>query len=619
MDGLKSSMDGMDSSMGMFTAENKAVALGYWYGVAGITGLLVAGRLITSAQSHLRRTRFQLDDSKVPSRPESGVAKAYATTITTLRELGYSQPVWFSGRISKYFTPPPLGQCLLLAAYWTMLLIMLWSNVILTPSTSQYAYKWEKVGFRAAWVSVTQIPFIYLLSCKFNPISLLTGISYVRLNWLHRWSARTVFLTIIVHWAYFFREWVLSDLVKWEFQLMSMVKYGFGAWSVIGWMILTGFGFFRALNHELFVAQHICAAAALLWLLYVHVPAYAQYNVWLSVAFVAFDWFARIILGVLRNTHILSWRTAKAPGYAATAEALPGNMTRLTIAHADFTWRAGQHIHLWLPTIRPFEVHPFTIASIPVRSSSTSSNTLEVMIKAHSGFTRTLYNAAKKDALTGKKRRVFINGPWGMPPDLRHFETVVLISCASGASYIAPMLRRLVTSTGCVAKLHVHWIIRSAQHLTWFESSLREAVQKAQLRSMHLQITVHVTQTSEDSSISSRGVQGSIGDISVVDSEASSLSPARTDDKQIMSAREEILAVDPNTALRICHASRPSLESMVRPPVEAALGETAVVTCGGLAITAQTRNFVAALSDERAVHKGTGAQGIFMHNETYGY
>ncbi|KAK6430924.1 ferric-chelate reductase Frp1 [Oleoguttula sp. CCFEE 5521] len=616
MEALMGSMSSMD--MGMFTSENKAIALGYWYAIASVTGLLLAGRLIASFQSHVRRASFQRDDSKVPSRTETSVAQAYATVITTLRELGYSQPLWFSGSLSKCFTPPPLGQCLLLAAYWLMLLIMLWSNVILTPSSSQYAYKWEKVGFRAAWVSVTQIPFIYLLSCKFNPISLLTGVSYVRLNWLHRWSARTVFLTIIVHWAYFFREWVLSDLVKWEFQLMPMVKYGFGAWAVIGWMTLTGFGFFRALNHELFVVQHICAAAALLWLLYVHVPAYAQYNIWLSVAFVAFDWLARIMLGVLRNTHILSWRTVKAAGYSATAEALPGNMTRLTIFHADFTWKAGQHIHLSMPTLRPFEVHPFTISNTAIPAPSNSTNTLELMIRAHSGFTRSLHNAARKDALTGKKRRVFINGPWGMPPDLRHFETVVLIACASGASYITPILQRLVTHTGCVAKLHVHWIIRSAQHLTWFESSLRDALRKAQLRGMRLQITVHVTQTGDDSSITSCGLQDSHGEISAIDSEASSLSTTGNE-KQIMSTMEETIAQGLHADLRVCHASRPTVESMIRPPVEVALGETAIVTCGGLVITAQTRNFVAALSDERAVHKGTGAQGIFMHNETYGY
>jgi hypothetical protein len=58
---------------------------------------------------------------------------------------------------------------------------------------------------------------------------------------------------------------------------------------------------------------------------------------------------------------------------------------------------------------------------------------------------------------------------------------------------------------------------------------------------------------------------------------------------------------------------------MIRPPVEAALGETAVVTCGGAEITAQARTFVARLSDERAVHKGTGAQGIYLFTESYGW
>ena len=64
---------------------------------------------------------------------------------------------------------------------------------------------------------------------------------------------------------------------------------------------------------------------------------------------------------------------------------------------------------------------------------------------------------------------------------------------------------------------------------------------------------------------------------------------------------------------------RPSMESMTRPAVEAAHGETAIVVCGGLSITAQARTYVAALSDERAVHKGSGAQGIFLFCEEFGW
>jgi hypothetical protein len=64
-------------------------------------------------------------------------------------------------------------------------------------------------------------------------------------------------------------------------------------------------------------------------------------------------------------------------------------------------------------------------------------------------------------------------------------------------------------------------------------------------------------------------------------------------------------------------SSRPSIEAFIRDPVEATGGETSVVVCGGRSLVATARNCVAKLSDERAVHKGTGAQGIHLHVEEY--
>ena len=284
-------MGGMSMSMGgMFTPTNKAIAHAFWYIIVAFVALLAAIRCISWSQSRRRQAAHNDGRQAVPSRPRGYLAQVWATATATLRELAYPQPIIFTGRFSKYLTPPPVGRCLVLAVYWIVILTMLWSNTILTKGSSEYIYKWEKVGFRAAWVSVTQIPFIYLLSCKFNPISLLTGISYERLNWLHRWTARTVFLTIIVHWTFFFQEWVEADFVKLQLEMMPMVKYGFGAWGVITWMVLSSFGYFRAVSYEIFVAQHIVAAAVLLWLVFIHVPAYAQYNVWMCIGFLAFDW-----------------------------------------------------------------------------------------------------------------------------------------------------------------------------------------------------------------------------------------------------------------------------------------------------------------------------------------
>ena len=63
---------------------------------------------------------------------------------------------------------------------------------------------------------------------------------------------------------------------------------------------------------------------------------------------------------------------------------------------------------------------------------------------------------------------------------------------------------------------------------------------------------------------------------------------------------------------------RPDLVEYIRAPVEAARGETLVAVCGGVGLASYVRNAVARLSDERAVHKGSGAQGIYLHVEAFG-
>jgi len=615
------------ASAGIFTHVNKAIAHGFWYGIAGAAGLLLLKRILSAAESRRRLSLQKTKPNSVPSRPHGVLSQAYATATATVREMAYPQPWYFTGRISKYFSPLPLGRWLILAVYWVVILMFLWANTILKPNDAMYAYKWEKVGFRAAWVSVTQIPFIYLLACKFNPFSLVSGVSYERLNWIHRWAARTVFFTAIVHWSFFLREWWLADFVQLEIQMMPMVKYGFGAFGVVTWMVLSGFGFFRAMNYELFVAQHICAAAVLLWLLFKHVPSYAQYNIWMSIGFLAFDWGMRIIWGVLRNVHLLGAKRLRKPGYDIKLEPLPGDMVRLTIDEVDFSWKAGQHAYLSVPRLRPLEMHPFTIANASQQGQGPGSRPLSMLIKAHSGFSKSLHKAAVKSAMSGRSYRAILSGPWGMPPDLLHYDTVVLIAASSGASYTTPLLEELVRKRGCLRKITLHWIIRTEEYFDWFGETLTSLIEATQDSKLSLEIIVHVTQPNRCDSadvaasilvendkgnapivaVDSKSGYGSSGS-SLSDNEKSPLSPAHHhgQPRQVSS-------------LRLERGSRPSVETMVRPSVEAALGETAVVVCGGLSITAQTRTFVAALSDERAVHKGTGAQGIFLWTETYGW
>ena len=619
-------MGGMDmSSSGPFRPTNQKIARGYWYAIAGIVGLLTIFRILRVLENRQQRHADQRTVAMRLSRLRGGFQQTLATTVTVLRELSYPQPVYFTGRFSKYFTPLPLGRWLILAVYWTVLLSFLWTNTILSSSDPMYPYKWEIVGFRAAWVSVAQIPFIYLLSCKFNPISLLTGISYERFNWLHRWAARTVFLTIIVHWSFFFQEWSLAGFVKLQLEMMPMVKYGFGAWAVIGWMIFSGFGFFRALSYEIFVAQHICAAATLLWLLYVHVPAYARYNIYMAIAFVAFDWISRIGWALLRNTHILDNVRGGDPGYLARLETLPGGMVRITIQDTAFSWKAGQHAYISIPRIGPLELHPFTIANVSASGRDGGIASMKMLVKAHSGFSRRLYKAASQQDSQSTTYRAFISGPWGSPPDLRHYESLVFIACSSGVSFTMTLLQDIVGKQTSKRKIVFHWIIRSDDHLSWFRPELLDTVETARRSSLRLQIFVHVTQFSPTTLrvSSSAGDEASLQVTTCTSDSGSDLVPSSSsgtslaDEKTPFSSAVEDIPTA--SKVTITHDGRPSIECLIRPVVEAAHGETAVVVCGGVSITAQARTFVAALSDERAVHKGSGAKGIFLFTETYGW
>jgi predicted ferric reductase len=66
-------------------------------------------------------------------------------------------------------------------------------------------------------------------------------------------------------------------------------------------------------------------------------------------------------------------------------------------------------------------------------------------------------------------------------------------------------------------------------------------------------------------------------------------------------------------------SGRPHPRTLIRNALERAEGESAVVVCGPNGLAVDVRQSVVSLSDERAVHKGTGAQGIYLHVEHFGW
>lgn len=527
--------------------------------------------------------------------------------------------------------------------------ILTWKSIV------HDAYYWERVGFRAAWVSVTQVPLVYLLVSK--TLGLLLGFSYERLNWLHRWVSRTLLITVTLHGAMFLAEWARADFVAMELKLMPMVRYGLGAWGVLVWTLVSSFAPFRNMAYELFVLQHLASAAIFLWLVYRHVPSYAVYNVWFAVGIVAFDRTALFCWSVYRNIAVRQRgaepSSSRLLGYRAELEALNRDITMVTLRDVAFKWKVGQHIYLRLPKIGIFESHPFTISSIPSKSSSSVSNDVHLIIRAHSGFTRRLHRRAlpslQGDAV---EMTALIAGPFGAPPAWNSFETLVLIAASTGASFTLPILESVIDDPCCVQSIDFLLLVRQREHSNYYAERLRSAIPRAASKGIRLRVEIAITCEqiscsccdfgSDESRKESRrcrckaNCSAHTAGLSDDPSGGPIPSPPRSitsDDKLVdeipekmpglasssqSSQAQSFLAETPALAISYSYG-RPDITSAIRLPVEAAAGETSVAVCGGRELVTAVKNYVAALSDERAVHKGSGAQGIHLHVEGYCY
>jgi NAD(P)H-flavin reductase len=453
--------------------------------------------------------------------------------------------------------------------------------------------------------------------------------------------------------------------------MMPMVKYGFGAWSVIGWMVLTGFGYFRTLSHELFVLQHIAAAGILLWLVHVHIPSYAAYHVWLAVGFVGFDWIGRTTLVLARNLHVLpilkgNRLRGDIVGYPAQIDALAHNYLSVTIKKVDFSWRPGQHVYITVPgcgMFGLFEAHPFTIANLPDTKPDPQSTVLKFYFKVHSGFTKRLRGRclSRDDQ---RSHRILVRGPWGNPPldVIQRSDSLIFFATSTGAAFNMPILQSIIKTPVGIRRVRFYWVVRHFSQICWFEEGLNSALEQAESRGIDLVVQVFVTSQSslerdpseEDTEYSRQGQLKTLED----DNGIYQTPPSRIDTLDSISSKTSDLVkrlplADPPlvfspTTLRepsvsgqqgtnsiispvlsgranekpsfVVYSGRPhSLDDLVRPTVEESDGETAIIGCGSGSFLAQLRNYTAALSDERAVHKGTGAQGIFLFVENYGW
>jgi predicted ferric reductase len=328
---------------------------------------------------------------------------------------------------------------------------------------------------RAGLLFVANLPWLYVLAAKNQPLKGLTGDSYETLNIFHRrlgewmcWLAGVHFVGMMGAWYFALRPagWGL-----WRFLTIPDVMLGVGAWMAYEGLYLTSLSSFRERCYEAFLASHVFLQAAALVLLWLHHPRSRPY-VGVSLAIFSMD---RLVwrLGIKSTTTTVDLRVMR-DGETVLVSGnwpLPSRgktlWRRIWGQNMSHGFQPSQHVFITVPAIskgHKFQAHPMTIAS--AAPGETNHAWFNLIIRAKAGFSRDLLDFAQ----THDHTRVHLDGPYGSLHALemlRSRDRAVIVAGGSGITVAYPMLWDLLRRTGGRQQVCLVWIVQDTSHVSW--------------------------------------------------------------------------------------------------------------------------------------------------------
>lgn len=282
---------------------------------------------------------------------------------------------------------------------------------------------------------MANLAVVILLGLKNTPLSLFTLWSYERLNILHQVTGYTTLAFIIIHLSCY--SSYFAEIGRMERLLAVEAIYGIVATAAFTVLVFSG-AFIRRWWYELFYYLH-----GGFWILAIittglHQPDMSQ-NVIVITLVITIIWIVDRLIRLGRLAYNLR--------NTATLVPLPNGGTHVRMAMALRGAEAGKHCFLSIPSLRPFEAHPFTIVS---------TDPIEFVIASHNGFTSKLHEHAVRNP--GICLRASIDGPYGRFPQLSGFDKLVLISGGSGASFTFGMALNLIKRQKGTVNLQIEFI-----------------------------------------------------------------------------------------------------------------------------------------------------------------
>ncbi|KAG8767372.1 hypothetical protein FRC12_006279, partial [Ceratobasidium sp. 428] len=179
---------------------------------------------------------------------------------------------------------------------------------------------------RAGYVVLSQMPIVFALGTKNSVVSLLTGISYEKLNFLHRWVGRIMFIAVLFHFVGWLVLWTKLGITR---QAVQNNPWGLVAFFALCFSALGSHPWIRSRLYTLFWNSHIIGLLALMIGVWKHQPKVAVPYVATCVALYGADQLARLAKTRVRKAILTPLSEL--------------GSTQMQILGINSGWNAGQH------------------------------------------------------------------------------------------------------------------------------------------------------------------------------------------------------------------------------------------------------------------------------------
>ncbi|EKM52899.1 uncharacterized protein PHACADRAFT_261585 [Phanerochaete carnosa HHB-10118-sp] len=386
------------------------------------------------------------------------------------------------------------GQMLVIVGYLTSVLLCLTINSQLISNPN-----------RGGFLVLAQFPVVFLFATKNNVLSILLGpgAGWEKLNYVHRWSGRGMFICALVHGSL----WIRNHL-QYGLPILGQQKEtsGVAAFGVLCGLVLTSLRPVRRLFYQFFFVVHVLGYVAFFITICYH-TIYAPPWIFPPLAFYGLDMLMRMFRYSIKD---------------ATLVPVDNNMTLIHIHDCDAGWQAGQHVRLRVFfNGRLFEAHPLTIANAPPSTSALGSRSLTLAARVRGDWTRALNAYAQEEqhrlSLGSEKQldskasqsvgvpvQVMFDGAYGgCGIDLGDYESVLLVAGGSGATVTLGVLDDIVGRCARLGRprgertrrIEFVWCVRSFGCVAWFADALRDLALACERTggALDLHVSVYVT------------------------------------------------------------------------------------------------------------------------------